>query len=80
MLFATQMGEDKVLLVAGVSRQLVERDVSAGKWIAQVAPVVGGGGGGKPDLAQAGGKDGNQVSQAIKMAEETLTKEATAPL
>ena len=38
-------GEDKVLLVAGLSRDLVQRGLSAGNWVRDVAPVVGGGGG-----------------------------------
>ncbi|MEM7477529.1 MAG: alanine--tRNA ligase [Planctomycetota bacterium] len=73
ILFACVMGGEKVLLVAGVSRDLVERSVSAGKWIAEVAPVVGGGGGGKPDLAQAGGKDPTKLQDALAKALETIT-------
>ncbi|HEX6960497.1 MAG TPA: alanine--tRNA ligase, partial [Lacipirellula sp.] len=57
VLLATKQGEDKVTLVAGVSKKLQERGVSAGKWIGPVAKAVGGGGGGRPDLAQAGGKE-----------------------
>jgi alanyl-tRNA synthetase len=72
VLFAARSGENKVLLVAGVSRQLVERGLSAGQWISKVAPIVGGGGGGKPDLAQAGGKDASKIPQALGVAEETI--------
>ena len=55
---------DKVQLVAGVSQDLVQAGVHAGNWLKEVAPVVGGGGGGRPDLAQAGGKVPDQVPAA----------------
>jgi alanyl-tRNA synthetase len=67
---ATAEGADKVVLVAGVSRELVEKGVSAGNWVRDVAPVVGGGGGGKPDLAQAGGKQPEKLPDALKKASE----------
>ncbi|QDV27390.1 alanine--tRNA ligase [Aureliella helgolandensis] len=72
VLFASQVGDDKVLLVAGVSRDLVAKGVSAGKWIGKVAPVVGGGGGGKPDLAQAGGKLPAKIPEALEAAVESM--------
>lgn len=61
-------GADKVTLVAGVTRDLVEKGVSAGQWVKEIAPIVGGGGGGKPDLAQAGGKDPGKIKQATEAA------------
>jgi alanyl-tRNA synthetase len=63
-------GEGKVVLVAGVSRDLVEKGVSAGNWVRDVAPLVGGGGGGKPDLAQAGGKQPENLPAALAKARE----------
>ncbi len=51
---------DKVMLVAGVKGC----DLKAGDWIKTVAPVVGGGGGGRPDFAQAGGKDASKINEA----------------
>ncbi len=74
VLLASKVGEEKVLLVAGVSKKLVEQGVSAGKWIAAVAPVVGGGGGGKPDLAQAGGKLPSKVPEALTTAVDSMKK------
>lgn len=65
-------GEGKVVLVAGVSRDLVEKGVSAGNWVRDVAPVVGGGGGGKPDLAQAGGKQPENLPAALAKANEVV--------
>tara|TARA_B100000700_G_scaffold6106_1_gene6517 strand:- start:26299 stop:29106 length:2808 start_codon:yes stop_codon:yes gene_type:complete len=67
LLLASQ-GDDKVVLVAGVSRELVKKGANAGNWVREVAPVVGGGGGGKPDMAQAGGKDPAQIPAAIEKA------------
>jgi alanyl-tRNA synthetase len=67
---ATTEGENKVVLVAGISRDLVEKGVSAGNWVRDVAPIVGGGGGGKPDLAQAGGKHPEKLADALAKAKQ----------
>jgi alanyl-tRNA synthetase len=63
--------DDKVTLIAGISQSLVERGLSAGKWITPVAETVGGGGGGKPDLAQAGGKLPAMLPKALQVAKDT---------
>ncbi|MEM9412004.1 MAG: alanine--tRNA ligase [Planctomycetota bacterium] len=65
---ATSPGEDKVILVAGVSHELVEKGIRAGDWVKETAPIVGGGGGGKPDMAQAGGKQPEKIGDAIDAA------------
>lgn len=72
VLLAAGQGTDKVTLVAGVSRDLVERGVSAGNWVRDVAPVVGGGGGGKPDMAQAGGKSPEKLPEALDAARQVI--------
>jgi alanyl-tRNA synthetase len=59
---------DKVMLVAGVKNA----SIKAGDWIKAVAPVVGGGGGGRPDFAQAGGKDASKIEDAKIKALEYL--------
>ncbi len=69
---ATTEGADKVVLVAGVSRDLVAKGISAGNWVRDVAPIVVGGGGGKPDLAQAGGKQPEQLPAALLKAKEVI--------
>jgi alanyl-tRNA synthetase len=74
VLLATRQGDDKVTLVAGVSKQLQDRGVSAGKWIGPVAKAVGGGGGGRPDLAQAGGKEPAKLPEALGVAGRTITE------
>ncbi len=56
---------DKALLAIGVSKDLTDR-LSAGDLIRDVASVVGGGGGGRPDFAQAGGKDPSRIDQALE--------------
>ncbi|APW64054.1 alanine--tRNA ligase [Paludisphaera borealis] len=60
--------EGKVQLVAGFSRDLVDKGQHAGNWLKKVAPVVGGGGGGRPELAQAGGKNPDQIPAALEQA------------
>ncbi|MFO0690750.1 MAG: alanine--tRNA ligase [Myxococcota bacterium] len=57
-------GEDKVLLAIGVTKDLTDR-LQAGALIREVAAVVGGSGGGKPDFAQAGGKDASRIDEAL---------------
>lgn len=55
-----QIKGDKVLLAAGSKNT----PIKAGDWIKKIAPIVGGGGGGRPDFAQAGGKDPSKISEA----------------
>jgi len=59
-----------VLLVAALSKDLVEGGFSAGDWVKTAAKAVGGGGGGRPDLAQAGGKFPDRLPEALKDAVE----------
>ncbi len=61
----------KALLIAGVTRDIQDR-FHAGNIIKQLAPVVGGGGGGKPDLAQAGGSQPENLDQALAQAYEVI--------
>ena len=69
---ATAQEADKVIMVAGITKDLVEKGLSAGEWVKQVAPIVGGRGGGKPDLAQAGGKQPENIKPALKEAAEFM--------
>ncbi len=68
MLF--QVKDDKVLIAAGIKNS----SVKAGDWIKIVAPVLGGGGGGRADFAQAGGKDVTKLPEAKTVAHEFITK------
>lgn len=73
VLLAAVAGDDKVVLVAGITRDLMDKGLSAGEWVRQVAPVVGGGGGGKPDMAQAGGKHPEKLGEALAKARQTMS-------
>lgn len=55
----------KVQLVASVTADLVKEGLHAGKIVKEVATVCGGGGGGRPDMAQAGGKEPHQLPEAL---------------
>ncbi|HSP16435.1 MAG TPA: alanine--tRNA ligase [Thermoanaerobaculia bacterium] len=59
--------DSKVTLLTAVTKDLVDR-VPANSLIAKLAPIVGGKGGGKPDLAQAGGKDPDKLDEALEKA------------
>jgi alanyl-tRNA synthetase len=64
--------EGKVTLVAGISRDLEARGLNAGGWIRGAAEVVGGRGGGKPDMAQAGGKHPEKLGEALAAARKDI--------
>ena len=68
MLF--QVKGDKVLIAAGVKNA----SAKAGDWIKKIAPILGGGGGGRPDFAQAGGKDKTKLLEAKEEALAFITK------
>jgi len=62
MLF--QKNGSKVLIACGSK----ETSIKAGNWIKEIAPILGGGGGGRPDFAQAGGKDVSKIGEAKEKA------------
>jgi len=66
---------EKVGLVALFSKEAVEHGLSAGGTIREVAPLVGGGGGGRDDMAQAGGRDPAKLGEALAAAREALERE-----
>jgi alanyl-tRNA synthetase len=61
---------DKVMLAAGSKNT----PIKAGDWIKSIAPIVGGGGGGRPDFAQAGGKDASKITTALEEAKVYLSE------
>ena len=70
VVLGTQRGE-KAVLLAAVTRDLVAR-YAAGKIIREIAPIVGGGGGGSPELAQAGGPDPSRLDAALDKVYEVV--------
>ena len=68
MLF--QQKGNKVLLAAGSKGN----EIKAGDWIKSIAPIVGGGGGGRADFAQAGGKDTSKIGEAIQEAKTYISE------
>ena len=66
--------EGKVNLLAAANKKAIANGIKAGDLIKNIAPLVGGGGGGRPDMAQAGGKNPAGISEALKAAADYLTK------
>ncbi|MEQ1896195.1 MAG: alanine--tRNA ligase [Vicinamibacterales bacterium] len=66
-------GEGKVAVVVGVTPDLVKR-APAGQIVKQLATIVGGGGGGRPDFAEAGGKDASKIQDLLAAAPGVLQK------
>jgi alanyl-tRNA synthetase len=65
----------KAGLVALVSKDAVERGIAAGSIIREIAPIVGGGGGGRADMAQAGGKDPSKLGEALVAARAAIERD-----
>jgi alanyl-tRNA synthetase len=65
VVLASAQPEGKVALIAGVTAGLTKR-IQAGKLVGAVAKLVGGSGGGKPEIAEAGGKDQAQIDVALE--------------
>jgi alanyl-tRNA synthetase len=63
--------DGKVALIVGVTKDLTDR-VQAGKVVAQLAQMVGGSGGGRPDMAEAGGKDASQLDATLSSAPQVV--------
>ncbi len=70
--------DGKVSLVAAVTEDLTKQGFHAGKLVKEVASVCGGGGGGRPDMAQAGGKEPSRLADALKRAEAVVQEQASA--
>jgi alanyl-tRNA synthetase len=63
----------RILVMAG--KTAVEKGVNAGEIVKNVSPVIGGGGGGKPNFAQGGGTQPEKLQEAVKKVEETIRKQ-----
>jgi alanyl-tRNA synthetase len=72
--FLIGAGESGAVMAAASSPGAVKAGLQAGKFIGGLAKMCGGGGGGKPGLAQAGGRDASKVSDALAAAEAALAE------
>ncbi|MGG1575955.1 alanine--tRNA ligase [Fictibacillus sp. NRS-1165] len=66
------VNNDKVNIVAGVTKDLIPKGYHAGNLVKEVATRCGGGGGGRPDMAQAGGKDPEKLESALESVIEAV--------
>jgi len=73
VVLASSQPEGKVALIAGVTPGLTKR-IQAGKLVGAVAKLVGGSGGGKPEIAEAGGKDPAQIDAALQAAPQIVAE------
>jgi len=69
------VAEGKVNFVAAITKDLLPKGIHAGKLIGQVAKIAGGGGGGRPDMAQAGGKEPEKITAALEKAAEVVREQ-----
>lgn len=65
----------KVSLVAAFSPEVMKKGLNAGKFVGAIAKICGGGGGGRPNLAQAGGRDDSKLPEALEAAKQQLKAE-----
>lgn len=63
---------DKVNFVVMATKDAIEKGAHAGNIIREVAKIAGGGGGGRPDMAQAGGKDASKINEALEAAKKVI--------
>ena len=64
--------DGKVSLLVSVTKDLTDK-VKAGALVKELAPIVGGGGGGRPDFAEAGGKDASKIDELLARARELVS-------
>jgi alanyl-tRNA synthetase len=69
--------DGKVQLLVSVSKDLTGR-IKAGQLVKELAPIVGGGGGGRPDFAEAGGRDASKIDELLAAARDIVTKSLQA--
>ena len=75
IVLGAKIADDKVNFVVMATKDAVAKGIHAGNIIKETAKVAGGGGGGRPDMAQAGGKNPKKIAEALTMATEVITKQ-----
>ena len=68
VVLAAKFAEDKISVLAMATKKAIEAGANSGNIVREVAKVMGGGGGGRPDMAQAGGKDAEKMDEAMEKA------------
>jgi len=69
--------DDKATLLAGMTDDLIKKGLKAGDILKAIAPIIDGGGGGRPQMAQAGGKNPKKINDALKKAAELIKEKLT---
>ena len=72
--FFANVSNNKIVFVAGAGKEAVAQGINAGKLVKEAAQICGGNGGGKPDMAQAGGKELSKIDEAIAQIQSVLSK------
>jgi len=67
--------QDKVVFIASATKDLVKQGIHAGNLVKEIAKIAGGGGGGRPDMAQAGAKDAEKIPVAMQLVTEIIAKQ-----
>ncbi len=75
VVFLAAEGDGKLLFTAMAAKSAVDAGIHCGNIIKEAAKVAGGGGGGRPDMAQAGGKDVSKLADALAKAEEMIASQ-----
>jgi alanyl-tRNA synthetase len=64
--------DNKVSFIVTATKDVIEKGIHSGNIIKEIAKIAGGGGGGRPDMAQAGGKDVSKIDEALKAANSVV--------
>lgn len=75
IVLASVQEEGKISLLAMATKDVVAKGIHAGNIIKEIAKVTGGGGGGRPDMAQAGGKDVSKLPEALQLAATVIEQQ-----
>ncbi|MBA7484853.1 Alanine--tRNA ligase [subsurface metagenome] len=67
----------KAALLVGVTDDLVKKGLKAGEVVKEIAPIIDGGGGGRPQMAQAGGQKPEKINDALDKAKELIKSKLT---
>ena len=73
VVLACTAGEGKVQVVVAVTADLTSK-IKAGQIVKEIAPIVGGGGGGRPDFAEAGGKQPEKIDEMLEASKSVIAK------